>query len=97
MLLYHGPSHILVVGPPKLTFQVNCPVPKILTLGYLKGQLLAPQVIQYTLPGLDVLVGLYGPTQPGLDVLVGLYGPNTTRAGRPIWVVWAQHNQGWTS
>ena len=31
----------------KLTFQVNCPVPKFLTLGYLKGQLLAPQVIQY--------------------------------------------------
>ena len=36
-----------LVGPPKLTFQVNCPVSKLLTLGYLKGQLLAPQVIQY--------------------------------------------------
>ena len=47
LLLYHGSGHILVVGPPKLTFQVNCPVPKLRTLGYLKGQLLAPQVIQY--------------------------------------------------
>ena len=47
MLLYHDSSHILVVGPPKLTFQVNCPVPKLRTLGYLKGQLLAPQVIKY--------------------------------------------------